>query len=369
MSILDMIDKFFQTKDFMPHGICLLWRPSIILPMIFGNIMIALAYFIIPIALIYLVLKRKDIGFKWIFVLFGAFILACGMTHVMSIVTLWVPAYGLEAVILGITGIVSLLTAILIWPLLPVLFKIPSPWLLEKTNKKLEQSNQELDDFAYIASHDLKEPLRGISSFSSFLLEDYYDKFDDEGKKQLKTLTMLSQRMEALIDDLLTYSRIGRAELVYQSCDLDDIVTNKLHLLETYLNENNAEIILKTTLPRIICDKARIGEVFQNLIVNAVKYNEKEKKVVTIDVKEEKDHFIFSVEDNGIGIAEEHFSNVFKIFKRLHARDEYGGGTGLGLTLVKKIVERHNGHVWVKSKIGEGSVFYFSLIKERGNYE
>ncbi|KTD26110.1 two-component sensor histidine kinase [Legionella lansingensis] len=363
MSVMEAIDNFFQTQGFMPHGMCLLWKPAILWTMVIGNAVTALAYFIIPIALIYLILKRRDIGFKWMFVLFGLFILACGLTHVMSIVTLWKPMYGLEALVLAFTGIVSLLTAILIWPLLPILFKIPSPWQLEKMNEALNQSNKELDDFAYIASHDLKEPLRGINNFSSFLLEDYYDKLDEEGKEQLNTLKRLSQRMEALINDLLIYSRAGRAELVYQPCNLNEVVENKLQLLDSYLKENNANVIIKRPLPMIVCDKARVGEIFHNLIVNAIKYNNSEEKTVTIDFKEANDHYVFSIEDNGIGIAAEHFDNIFKIFKRLHGRDEYGGGTGLGLTLIKKIIERHKGKIWLDSQVDKGTTFYFSIIK------
>ncbi len=262
MSIRHAIDNFFATQGFMPHGMCLLWKPAVLWTMVAGNAVIALSYFMIPIALIYLITKRKDIGFKWIFVLFGIFILACGCTHVMSIVTLWQPMYGLEALVLAITGVVSFLTAILIWPLLPVLFKIPSPWQLEKVNDALNQSNKELDDFAYIASHDLKEPLRGISNFSSFLLEDYHDKLDEEGKNQLHTLMRLSQRMEALINDLLIYSRLGRAELVFQPCNINEIVDNKLQLLDTYIQENNAEIFIKKHCRRSCVTRHELEKFF-----------------------------------------------------------------------------------------------------------
>lgn len=144
MSVIEVIDNFFQTQGFMPHGMCLLWKPSILWAMVLGNAVIAFSYFMIPVALIYLVLKRRDIGFKWIFVLFGAFILACGFTHIMGIVTLWKPLYGLEALVLVFTAIISLATAMLLWPLLPSLFKIPSPWLLEKMNEELKRINEKL---------------------------------------------------------------------------------------------------------------------------------------------------------------------------------------------------------------------------------
>ena len=120
---------------------------------------------------------------------------------------------------------------------------------------------------------------------------------------------------------------------------------------------------IKRTLPSLVCDKARAGEIFYNLIINAIKYNNSENKIVTIDFQDKEDCYVFSVADNGIGIAEEHFDNIFKIFKRLHARDEYGGGTGIGLTLIKKIIERHQGKIWLRSEIDKGTIFYFSIFK------
>lgn len=140
----EAIDSFFQTQGFMPHGMCLLWKPAILWMMVFGNSIIAFSYFMIPAALVYLILKRRDIGFKWIFVLFSAFILACGLTHVMAVITLWKPLYGLEALFVGITSIISLATALLFWFFLPVLIKIPSPWLLGKINFELIKTNTEL---------------------------------------------------------------------------------------------------------------------------------------------------------------------------------------------------------------------------------
>ena len=210
---------------------------------------------------------------------------------------------------------------------------------LQSYSEKLTRSNQALDEFAYIASHDLKEPLRGIHNFSSFLLEDYQEKLDSEGKRQLQTLKKLSQRMEILINTLLAYSRVGRLDLALQACDLNDIIADKLKLLDTYLTEHHAEVSILKKMPTIICDQSRIGEVFQNLISNAVKYNNAKEKKIAIDFKEEKNRYVFSVKDNGIGIAKENFSQIFKIFRRLHGKNEYGGGTGAGITIAKKIIE------------------------------
>lgn len=237
---------------------------------------------------------------------------------------------------------------------------------LAHRNEELRQSNQELDDFAYIASHDLKEPLRGIHNFSVFLLEDYADKLDDEGRSKLETLTRLSRRMEALIDSLLHFSRVGRVDLAIDRVDLNEIVAEVLDSVGINLRDSDIDVRIPRPLPTVRCDRARVGEIFYNLIVNAMKYNDKPEKWIEIGFRE-RDRAghppVFYIRDNGIGIPEKHLDSIFRIFKRLHGRDKFGGGTGAGLTIVKKIVERHNGSIWVESKSGEGTTFYFTLEK------
>jgi signal transduction histidine kinase len=233
---------------------------------------------------------------------------------------------------------------------------------LRQRNEELDQSNKELDDFAYIASHDLKEPLRGIHNFSSFLLEDYGGKLDGEGRSKLETLMRLTRRMETLIDSLLQYSRLGRVDLAIDRVDLNEIVAEILDSLAISLREEKVEVRVPRPLPAVRADRVRVGEIFQNLIVNAMKYNDKAEKWVEIGWRESPDGPpLFYVRDNGIGIPEKHRDAVFRIFKRLHGRDKYGGGTGAGLTIVKKIVERHHGRIWVESSAGEGTAFYFTL--------
>lgn len=238
---------------------------------------------------------------------------------------------------------------------------------LEKRNEELFQSNKELDDFAYIASHDLKEPLRGIHNFSTFLLEDYADKLDEDGRSKLETLTRLTRRMEALIDSLLHFSRLGRVDLAIDQIDLNQTVREVVDSLDINLKEAGIELRIPRRLPTVRADRARVGEIFYNLIVNAMKYNDKEKKWIEVGFLEEPAGHppVFYVRDNGIGIQEKHFDSVFRIFKRLHARDKYGGGTGSGLTIVKKIVERHSGRIWMESTYGEGTTFYFTLQEDK----
>ena len=240
---------------------------------------------------------------------------------------------------------------------------------LEKSNDELHQSNKELDDFAYIASHDLKEPLRGIHNFSTFLLEDYADKLDEDGRAKLETLIRLTRRMETLIDSLLHFSRLGRVDLAIDQVDLNVIVREAVDSLDINLKEAGIELRIPRRLPTVRADRARVGEIFYNLIVNAMKYNDKERKWIEVGFLDEPagSPTVFYVRDNGIGIQQKHFDSVFRIFKRLHGRDKYGGGTGAGLTIVKKIVERHSGKIWVESTYGEGTTFYFTLGEDKGD--
>jgi signal transduction histidine kinase len=241
---------------------------------------------------------------------------------------------------------------------------------LEARNAELRRSNKELDDFAYIASHDLKEPLRGIHNFALFLLEDYSDKLDAEGKSKLETLPRLTRRLESLIDSLLHFSRVGRLDLAMDQVNLDETLAAVLDSLGPQLTEQRVAVRVPRPLPTVLCDRARVGEIFHNLITNAAKYNDKPEKWIEIGYLNSHSgngrhgHPVFYVRDNGIGIQERHFEAIFRIFKRLHGRDQFGGGTGAGLTIVKKIVERHSGRVWLESTCGEGTTFYFTLDRE-----
>lgn len=239
-------------------------------------------------------------------------------------------------------------------------------WIGERTdelrqrNEALSRSNQELDEFAYITSHDLKEPLRGIRNFAQFLIEDYSEKLDEPGQQKLHTLIKLSTRLEALIDSLHQFSRVGRIELALAPVDLHTVVEEVIESLRFTIDEAHVEVRIPRRVPVVICDGVRIGEVFHNLLTNAIKYNDKTEKWVEIGYLEGTPPTFF-VRDNGIGIRDRHQDSIFRMFKRLHGRDEYGGGTGVGLTIVKKLIERHGGRVWLESVADQGSTFYFTL--------
>jgi two-component system, LuxR family, sensor kinase FixL len=238
---------------------------------------------------------------------------------------------------------------------------------LLRYTRALERSNQELDDFAHIASHDLKEPLRGLSIQANFLSEDYAGKLDDKAQHRLQRLMYLSQRMEALVNELLYFSQLGRAELAIQETDINVVIDGIRQMLEQFLKERNARIVVPERLPAAICDRPRVTEVFRNLITNAVKYNDKPERIVEVGFL---DHMVgpkgpeknvFYVRDNGIGIAPEYHEEIFRIFRRLQHAEEGEPGTGAGLTFVKKIIERHQGRIWLDSVLGKGTTFYFTL--------
>ena len=248
---------------------------------------------------------------------------------------------------------------------------------ITKVNRELARSNTELDAFAYIASHDLKEPLRGIYNYSSFLIEDYSEILDEEGVNKLNTLMRLTHRMEDLINSLLHYSRLGRAELQKRPVNIDNLVAEVLDVIKVSARDDGVKFEIPRPLPTLKCDRTLVTELFTNLISNGIKYNQETHKIIEIGCLE-PDHpiarqkilessenppikTIFYVRDNGIGIRDKNLTSIFRIFKRLHGQKKYGGGTGAGLTIVKKIVERHGGEIWVESVYRKGSTFYFTL--------
>jgi two-component system, chemotaxis family, sensor kinase Cph1 len=236
---------------------------------------------------------------------------------------------------------------------------------LAKINLELERSNQELASFAYAASHDLKEPLRGIYNYSTILLEDYAQNLDDEGIEYLQTVVTLSVRMETLINALLRLAQLGQAHLRQQATDLNELLNQLIDVFRASRPDSHLfEIRIPRPLPTIECDSVLVNEVFSNLISNAFKYNDQAEQWVEIGYLEEDEQnrsTVFYLRDNGIGIPEHHRETIFRLFKRLHSQEKYGGGVGAGLAIVKKIVELHNGRIWVESTLGLGSAFYFTL--------
>ncbi|MBC8047046.1 MAG: PAS domain S-box protein [Fimbriimonadaceae bacterium] len=232
---------------------------------------------------------------------------------------------------------------------------------LEVKNKELLQINQELEHFAYVASHDLQEPLRTITSFIQILDKKYSDKLDEDGQQFMSYVVEGAKRMQSLIKDLLEYSRINRYNTSYETVDLDEVYQTVNRVLNDKILSNDA-IFLAENLPVVQGNKVQLTQIFQNLVDNAIKFRGKKKPEITVTVNEHSDKWEFAFTDNGIGISNEYYQRIFVIFQRLHTREDYPG-TGIGLSICKKIIERHGGEIWVESKVNKGTTFYFTIAK------
>ena len=229
-----------------------------------------------------------------------------------------------------------------------------------QAEQKLASSNEELADFAYVVSHDLKAPLRGISQLTDWLSTDYADAFDEDGREMLSLLVGRARRMHDLIQGVLQYSRIGRIVEKERKTDLNALVRETI---ESLAPPENIHITIECKLPVVVREQTRIGQVFQNLVGNAIKFINKPEGRIRISCADKKTHWLFSVADNGPGIEEKYQTKIFQMFQTLMARDEVEG-TGIGLALVKKIIEKTwDGQIWVESTVGKGSTFYFTLVK------
>jgi signal transduction histidine kinase len=223
----------------------------------------------------------------------------------------------------------------------------------------LARSNRDLEQFAYVASHDMQEPLRMVATYTQLLAERYQGKLDSDADKYIHYAIDGALRMQKLVQDLLAFSRMGRQGLALQSTDCDAVLQAALENLEAAIQESGA-VVEHAQLPVVMADSSQLVQVFQNLIGNAIKFRGTQPPLIRVSAEARGKEWIFSVADNGIGIAAEHAENVFVIFRRLHTRAEYPG-SGIGLSICKKIIEQHGGRIWVESAPGCGSTFKFTL--------
>jgi len=537
---LDMtsLQDLFRS-DFMPHGHCFLWRPDVLWLNVGSDLLIAVAYYSIPVALFYFVRRRPDVTFGWLFWMFGAFIFLCGTTHVVEIWTVWNGVYYLQGVVKLLTAGVSLATAAALWPAIPRAISLPSPAALETSNlelrrevsrreavegelrrvqgelehrvqertaaleaanealtreavereraeerfrrvvesspngvvmidergaivlvneaverifgyergellgtpiealvparlrdahrsdralflrepqvrrmgagrdlyglrkdgsevpveiglnpirteegvfvlssivditerkrserliqektQELERSNRELDEFAHVVSHDLKAPLRGISSLATWIEEDCRELLPGSSREHFGLLVRRTQRMSELIDGVLHYSRIARSTL-NSPVDTQAAVEE---VIDSLAPHESVRIHVEEPLPVVNYDRTQLLQIFQNLIENAIAHLGKPAGDVVVSCQERPDSFEFSVHDDGVGIDSRHFDRIFKMFQSL-GRSPDGRSTGIGLAIVKRIVENHGGSISVESDVGVGTTFRFTVPK------
>jgi len=530
--MFSIFDDLFFSRQYMPHGQCYIWQPELLWLHVLSDALIALAYYSIPLTLIYFVRQRSDVPFKGIFILFSLFIFSCGTTHILSIWTVWHPDYWLSGLIKAITAIISLITAFTLIPTLPKALALRSPaeleianqaleleiinrqkvetalqelnleletrvekrtreykkiqerlqlaleasgqglwdwniltgevylsprwqkmldyesdellgrvsiweelihpedqpWVMERLNahlqdfsfpyefdyrmrgkygdwkwignfgkvvgqddsgkptrmaglhkdigdrkrneeilqtinRELRASNQELERFAYLASHDLREPLRMVISFTQLLAQKYAGKLDEDADHIIGFAVDGATRMEELINDLLEYSRVGKTDRAFEITDCERVVDRVLNNLQLAIQETQVEIN-RVPLPTIMGDQRQLIQLWQNLIENAIVYRNQMTAKIEIAVEEQAEQWLFSVKDNGIGIDPQYHQRIFQIFQRLHTKQEYQG-TGIGLAICHKIVERHGGKIWLESAVGAGATFYFTIPKAK----
>jgi signal transduction histidine kinase len=233
-----------------------------------------------------------------------------------------------------------------------------------QSQEELARSNRDLEQFAYVASHDLQEPLRMVANYTQLLAERYQGKLDANADKYIHYAVDGALRMQTLVQDLLAFSRVGRQGRDMTTTDCNRVLETALKNLQTALHESGA-VVEHGLLPELMADGSQLTQLFQNLIGNAIKFRGSVPPVVRVAAEKQGREWVFSVADNGIGIAPEHADLVFVIFKRLHTREEYPG-SGIGLSICKKIVEQHGGKIWVESEAGKGSCFRFTLpVREK----
>ncbi|HTI71411.1 MAG TPA: ATP-binding protein [Candidatus Limnocylindria bacterium] len=384
---------FFEVRSFMPHGHCYFWSQDLITLHVVSDALIVLAYYSIPLTLIYFVRKHRDLNFDWMFMCFAVFIMACGTTHLMEIWNVWHGEYWLSGSIKALTALASVPTAILLVKLVPKALALPTPTQLLRINealqaeiaerkkseeiarnlnrelelraRQLEAANKELEAFSYSVSHDLRAPLRGVDAYVRILQEDYANVLDAEGNRLITVARREARRMGRLIDDLLSFSRVAREEMAISVVDMTSLAQSVVDTLKGSLPVPSVRFDIGA-LPEAWGDRAMLRQVFTNLIGNAIKFSGKRTdSIIEISGEMAADEVRFHVRDNGVGFDEKYGHKLFGVFQRLHSEKEFEG-TGVGLALVQRIIAKHGGRVWAEGKLDAGAVFHFALPLREG---
>ncbi|WP_138994572.1 ATP-binding protein [Larkinella sp. C7] len=366
--VFDFFQRLADTSDWPPRWYCGTWTDFHGWLYILSDLTIWLAYMAIPLILIRFIFIKKGVPLAGVFWLFGAFILFCGLTHLIDAAMFWIPAYRINALIRFLTAVVSVATVV-------ALIRYFNEAIGLRTSKEydrelsyrqlamqeLTRSNQELQQFAYIASHDLQSPLKTIANYLSLLENKHGDQLDPDARRLIGVSTAAAERMRNLINDLLDFSRVG-SEISLRQVDLQELVDEILEEQQAEIQATGAVVDLGT-LPTIMGHRTDLKQLFQNLISNALKYRRPDvAPQVSIQVTDEGHQYRFAIRDNGIGIERQYFERVFQIFQRLHGRNQYSG-TGIGLATCKKVIDIYGGQIWIDSTVGQGTTFYFTIPK------
>ncbi|GAB4374575.1 MAG: hypothetical protein Kow0075_00330 [Salibacteraceae bacterium] len=374
--IFEFFSRLFDVSDWPPRWYCGYWSEFHGWLYILSDLAIWLSYFAIPVFLLVFIYKKPDVPLPRVFWLFGLFILACGLTHLMDAIIFWWPAYRLSALIRFVTACVSLATVVALYRIFPKALKLTTSTEynreltrrmeaeqeLQDANQLLQAKSKEVERLAYMVSHDLKAPVNSFIQLTELAQARVNELGDEELKENLSYLRKSADRMRSTINNLLDYAAIGKsAEL--KTTDINVILSAVLQDLQSVIVQKGAKIKLTGNFPTLDVYPNELRLLFQNLISNALKFQpEGNIPEVEISALEQDKHWQFAVRDNGIGIPPELAENIFGLFERLHSRSKYEG-TGLGLAHSRKIVEMHGGRIWVEPRPDCGSIFYFTISK------
>lgn len=348
---MEFLQKLFDT-DFMPHGHCYFWKPEVLWVHVIGDGLTALAYFIIPFGIYYFVRKRTDMRFKSIFVLFALFIFACGATHVLSIVSVWKPVYRLEGILKVFTGLISLFTAYMLYRIIPVAMELPSPAKLRKVNEELEKQNTALAQIAYATSHDLKEPLRGVTIHTQRFMQKYGLQLTEDGRDMIDYIHSEGKRMYNMVESLLDYSKLQPGSFKLEPVSLEKVLETAQLNLRLLIEEKRA-VISAGDLPVVMGSERLLTRLFTSLVENSLKYAGNKRPEVSIIAHDTDTHYEIIIADNSIGFKKEYQLVVQEMFKRLQS-DKAGRGAGMGLAISKRIMDVHEGDMEIQSEEGKG---------------
>jgi signal transduction histidine kinase len=358
------LSSLFGSAGFQPHGYCILWTPGLLWLYAISDLVIAVSYYAIPLALIQFVRKRQDLVFSWVFVMFAAFILSCGTTHVMGLWTLWNPVYWLDGAVKAVTGALSLATALALYPLIPKALALPSPTELRRANEIKSQ-------FLAAMSHELRTPLNSIIGFTELMHDGKVGPVTAEHKEYLSDILTSSRHLLHLINDLLDLSKVeaGKMEFRPEPLSVPSLVSEVRTITSALAAQKRivVEAEIDPGVGTVTADAARLRQIFYNYLSNALKFSPDGGRVVIRVAPEGETHWRLEVEDRGIGIKPEDMSKLFVEFQQLD-----GGmtrrhvGSGLGLAVTRQIVEAQGGRVGAHSEPGHGSVFFAVLPRVVG---